>query len=136
MPTPPPNEDAFRALTADPERGPIVMLNLLKFEGALAPDGPFASPSGRDSYMRYAGEARKHVEKRGGRILWQGRVRATMIGAEQWDVVALVEYPNGRAFLDMLQDRDYQEAGKHHAAGLADTRLICCEVVDAGTMGY
>jgi uncharacterized protein (DUF1330 family) len=75
------------------------------------------------------------VEKRGGRILWQGRVRATMIGAEQWDVVALVEYPNGRAFLDMLQDRDYQEAGKHRTAGLADTRLICCEVADAGTMG-
>jgi hypothetical protein len=55
MPTPPPNEDAFRALAADPERGPIVMLNLLKFEGTLAPAGPFASPSGRDSYMRYAG---------------------------------------------------------------------------------
>jgi uncharacterized protein (DUF1330 family) len=127
MPMPPPNAEAFKSLAEDAERGPIVMLNLLRFAGRVEGAADGGESSGRESYARYTEEARKQIERRGGRMLWLGQVRHTMIGREEWDVVALVEYPNGRAFLDMLQDRDYQEAGKHRSAGLADTRLICCE---------
>ena len=133
MPMPPPNNDKFAELAADPDRGPIVMLNLLKFAGkAASADGATAESSGREEYARYTDEARKQIEGRGGRMLWSGRVRFTLIGGEEWDVVALVQYPTARAFLDMLQDREYKEAGKHRTAGLADTRLIACEVIAEG----
>ncbi len=131
---PPPNQDKFGELAAEPDRGPVVMLNLLKFEGKVAAgDASDAESSGRESYARYTEEARKQIERRGGRLLWQG-VRFTLIGGEEWDVVALVQYPTARAFLEMLQDRDYKEAGKHRSAGLADTRLIACEAL-AGEWG-
>ncbi len=130
MPTPPPNQDKFAELGVEPDRGPVVMLNLLKFETKVAAgDGGGVESTGRGEYARYTEEARKQIERRGGRLLWQGRVRFTLIGGEEWDVVALVQYPTARAFLEMLQDRDYKEAGKHRSAGLADTRLIACEAI-------
>ncbi len=136
MPMPPPNNDKFAELAAEPDRGPVVMLNLLKFETKVAAGdgGGGAESTGRGEYARYAEEARKQIERRGGRLLWQGRVRFTLIGDEEWDVAALVQYPTARAFLEMLQDRDYKEAGKHRSAGLADTRLIACEAI-AGEWG-
>ncbi len=36
MPTPPPNQDKFAELGAEPDRGPVVMLNLLRFETKVA----------------------------------------------------------------------------------------------------
>lgn len=134
MPMPPPNQDKFAELAAEPDRGPVVMLNLLRFETKAAIDGGAAEATGRKEYARYTEEARKQIERRGGRLLWQGRVRFTLIGGEEWDVVALVQYPTAHAFLEMLQDRDYKEAGKHRSAGLADTRLIACEAI-AGSGG-
>jgi uncharacterized protein (DUF1330 family) len=133
MPMPPPNQEKFAALAAEPERGPYVMLNLLKFKTTASNESGDASGStGQQSYARYTEEARKQVERRGGKLLWSGRVRFPLIGSEDWDVVALVQYPTAKAFLEMLQDRDYQEAGKHRSAGLEDTRLICCEELAAG----
>ncbi len=125
---PPPNAEEFQALAAARDQGPFVMLNLLKFEGAGAAPGGAAS-TGRESYARYADEARKQIERRGGRVIWQGRPRFHLIGGERWDMIALVQYPTAGVFLDMLNDRDYQEAGKHRTADLADTRLIACEPI-------
>jgi uncharacterized protein (DUF1330 family) len=133
MPMPPPNQDKFGALAAEPDRGPYVMLNLLKFKSRASDEaGASGESSGQQSYARYTDEARKQVERRGGKLLWSGRVRFPLIGSEDWDVVALVQYPTAKAFLEMLQDRDYKEAGKHRSAGLEDTRLICCEAIADG----
>jgi uncharacterized protein (DUF1330 family) len=127
---PPPNNDAFAKLASEPDRGPYVMLNLLKFAGKVTGAGDAGGETtGRDEYARYTEEARKQVERRGGKIIWMGQARLTLIGAETWDVVALVQYPTASAFLDMLKDRDYKEAGKHRTAGLEDTRLIACEQI-------
>ena len=131
MPMPPPNNEKFAELAAEPDRGPVVMVNLLKFGGKVAATGDGAESSGREEYARYTDVARKQIESRGGEIVWMGRVRFTLIGGEDWDVVALVRYPTARAFLEMLQDREYREAGKHRSAGLEDTRLIACEVLEA-----
>lgn len=69
MPMPAPNQDKFAELAAEPDRGPIVMLNLLKFETkAAAADASGAESSGRESYARYTEEARKQIERRGGRL--------------------------------------------------------------------
>jgi uncharacterized protein (DUF1330 family) len=133
MPMPLPNNEKFAELAAEPERGPYVMLNLLKFKSKASSEGGDAGDSsGQESYARYTDEARKQVERRGGKLLWSGRVRFPLIGSEDWDVVALVQYPNAKAFLEMLQDRDYKAAGKHRSAGLEDTRLICCEALADG----
>src|ERR1700681_3378170 len=89
-----PNKDQFRALAsaAAADDGPVVMLNLLKFNDVAADGG-----SGASSYNKYGGSVSKMVEERGGELLWTGRVDQILIGEEAangWDARALGRYPS------------------------------------------
>ena len=119
-----PNSEQFRKLAQSPENGPVVMLNLLKFkEQATGEDG-----SGRDAYMRYGDAAGRMIEERGGRLLWQGRADQVLIGdpAQDWDVVALVQYPSRKAFIEMVSTPEYQKSHAHREGGLERTVVIAC----------
>jgi uncharacterized protein (DUF1330 family) len=115
-------------MTAGADDTPVVMLNLLRYrERAAYPDGFDAAPcSGREAYARYAAVALTKVAEAGGRVLWGGSARASVIApaGEHWDDVVLVEYPSRRAFLEMVVRPDYLAAAPHRTAALADSRLI------------
>ena len=122
-----PNEDQFRALMEAPDDGPVTMLNLLKFrERAEGSDG-----SGAEAYGRYSDEVIKMVEARGGRLAWAGRADQILIGdpAEDWDLVALVEYPSRAAFIEMVSSEEYLKAHAHREAGTERTILVACTTV-------
>ena len=112
-----PDPDKFKAFAAAAEQdeGPVVMLNLLKFKeggGAL-------------EYATYAGLARKIIEEAGGRVAYAGRVDQILVGETgDWDMIALVEYPNRKAFLEMVSRPDYLQASEHREAGLEQTVLM------------
>lgn len=115
MPSIDPTPQQFSELSRAPIEGPVVMLNLLKFK----PDG------GRESYEKYGELAAPHLKKAGGRVLYQGDGRTTVIGEDGWDEVLLVEYPSRKAFLDMVTDPDYQAFTHYRTHALADSRLYC-----------
>jgi uncharacterized protein (DUF1330 family) len=119
-----PNAEQFAALAADAEThtGEVVMLNLLKYSSSVGDGG-----GGAERYARYASEAVRMVEGRGGRLLWMGRPDQVLIGdvdADDWDAVALVSYPNRAAFIDMISQPDYLKAHEHREAGLERTVLL------------
>jgi len=123
-----PNPDQIQALVADPNQGPVVMLNLLKFkERATGEEG-----TGADAYGRYADSVIKMVEARGGRVLWSGRASHVLVGdeADRWDAVALVQYPSPQAFLSMATSAEMQKIHGHREAGLERTVLIACHTPD------
>lgn len=104
--------------------GEVVMLNLLKFRERAA-DG--SGESGADSYGRYAAEAVRKVEERGGQVVWMGRPDSVVIGDDDedaWDAVVLVMYPNRSAFLDMIGEAGYQKANADRESGLERMKLI------------
>ena len=109
--------DKFKAFAAAAERdeGPVVMLNLLKFKeggGAL-------------EYATYGDLARKIIEEVGGRVAYAGRVDQILVGETgDWDMIVLVEYPNRKAFLQMVSRPDYLQASEHREAGLEQTVLM------------
>ena len=124
-----PNADQIRALATDPDRGPVVMLNLLKFKDrAEGEEG-----TGADAYRGYSDAVIKMVEALGGRVLWSGRPAHVLIGSEadRWDAVALVQYPSRQAFLQMATSGEYQKIHTHREAGLERTVLIACRPLDA-----
>lgn len=127
-----PNPQRLQAFVGegDPD-APIVMINLLRYrEEAAYPGGFDAEPcSGREAYQRYGAEAVKRVAAVGGRMLWMGAARFTVIGPddERWDDAVLVEYPSKKAFLEMAMNREYQAIAVHRTAALEDSRLICTE---------
>ncbi|HKN01864.1 MAG TPA: DUF1330 domain-containing protein [Candidatus Binataceae bacterium] len=123
-----PNPEQIQALLTDPDQGPVVMLNLLKFkERADGEEG-----SGADAYRRYGDAVIKMVEARGGKVLWSGRASHVLIGneADHWDAIALVQYPSPRAFLEMAMSSEYQKIHGHREAGLDRTVLIACRTID------
>jgi len=114
-----PNPDQFKALAAAAanDDGPVVMLNLLKFK----------SGGGAREYGKYGDAAGAMVKALGGRMLYIGRADQVLIGDEatnDWDAIALVEYPSRQAFIDMVSKREYRDAHEHREGGLERTVLI------------
>ncbi len=123
-----PNPAAFQRLAQAPDEGPVVMLNLLKFK-EKASDG---SGSGAEAYSRYSDAAIGFVERTGGKLLWQGRAEQLLVGevdVQDWDVVALVQYPSRKAFIKMVSDPEYMKSHDHREAGLEKTVLLACQPV-------
>lgn len=102
MPIDPRGRDLKAFLAKDP-RGPVVMLNLLRFvEG------------GHESYACYIEHFRRHAEHRGAEILYLGDGSTALVAddGQAWDAVLLVRYPSRQAFSEMVADPDYQR-GTH-----------------------
>ncbi|HZP43378.1 MAG TPA: DUF1330 domain-containing protein [Candidatus Binatia bacterium] len=119
-----PEPEQLAALLAGAGDRPVVMLNLLRFKPHA--DSPDAGMSGEDAYRRYADAMVPFVEAKGGRVLWTGRVDAQVIGegGEGFHVVALVEYPSRRAFVEIATDPHVQAIGVHRTAGLESQWLL------------
>jgi uncharacterized protein (DUF1330 family) len=92
------NTEALARLAADPSRGPIAMLNLLKFR----PDG------GRERFGEYVAASAPCTERAGARLVYAGECGEMVIGDEDWDLLVVVEYPTAGAFTSMIQSDEYQ----------------------------
>ncbi|MFE3259073.1 DUF1330 domain-containing protein [Nocardia sp. NPDC059091] len=100
--------------------GPVIMLNLLKFN----------DEGGRDSYLRYARDVQPHLERVGASIVYVGDAGSVVIGHEGdawWDTILLVQYPSRSAFLDMVMDPGYQEVSRHRTAALTTSALVATD---------
>ncbi len=104
-----PTPEQMQAYISLDHDGPVVMVNLLKFK----PDG------GAAEYAKYGAAVSLILNKIGARILFSGQARVCLIGKGDWDAVALVEYPNKMALLQMAQSPEYQAIHHHREAGLA-----------------
>jgi len=117
------DEAGFRAFlerSRSEDDGPIVMLNLL----ALKPDG------GYEKYMEYGQAVAPILERIGGRPIFSGEGGRALIGpgGRGWDLVLLVEYPSGAAFLEMIGSPEYQAIAHLRTEALAASELHPLEV--------
>lgn len=108
------NQEGFAAFAGRAADGaPVVMLNLLAFK----PEG------GRERYEKYGAAVAPLLEKAGGRIVFVGEPASVLLGADSWDLVALVEYPTRQAFLDMIASSEYQAVGHLRTEALSRGEL-------------
>lgn len=110
-----PTGQSLKQLLAEDPGGPVVMLNLLRF-----------NEGGRASYDRYA-EALEttFLPRYGGELLYAGE-GATPLVAEQgqdWDMVLLVRYPDRLAFSRMVRDPEYQQVTHLRTQALVEAVL-------------
>jgi uncharacterized protein (DUF1330 family) len=123
-----PSQEQIERLAASDDDSAVIMLNLLRFkeraDGIDAADGI----SGAEAYGRYAAAVARFLERGGARVLFTIVPQESVIGPDpaEWDLVAAVEYPSRRAFLQMASDPEYLAIHTHREAGLADSRLIAC----------
>lgn len=114
-----PTAEQQKAFAELPDDHAIVMVNLLKFK----PDG------GASEYMKYAKGIEPILKKIGARVLFAGRAEFCLIGAGDWDQIALVEYPNKKALLNMSRSPEYQAIHVHREAGLEGQVNYCVRQV-------
>jgi uncharacterized protein (DUF1330 family) len=119
------NNQQAGAFFSTPDDGPIVMINLLKFkEFAEYEDGSDASLSGEAAYLRYGAlldGPEGVLAKFGAKLLYSGKTTGLLLGEveEEWDAVALVEYPSTSGMLAMVMSPEYNAIDHHRYAGLA-----------------
>ena len=127
-----PNKEQLEGFTEDNHGGPISMVNLLKFkEKAKYPDGRETDLTGAGAYAIYGQGVSKLLVELGGGIVFSGTVHRLALGEveELWDQVAIAQYPNRKAMLDMMMSPAYAEIAPHRDAGLAGQLNI--ETTDA-----
>jgi len=116
-----PNIEQFKNLLKNPNEGPVVMLNLLKFK----PEGGLAS------YGRYAQEVEKFMTEVGAKMIFLSKASELLIGHETWDVVMLVQYPSRKAFLKMTTNPEYLEIHKYREAAIERSVLYATDEMSA-----
>lgn len=127
-----PTEEQVQALLQNPPAGSVRMLNLLKFKAqAEYEDGSTGGcGNGMEAYMRYGAALFDGIlASVGAKLVFSEPVAAGVIGeggTTDYDLVAIMQYPNIQAFLEMTSLPAYQQAAKHRDAGLAHQLLICC----------
>lgn len=124
-----PEEQQLRALLESDLGGPLHFVNLLSYRAeAQYPDGhelAGAGLSGAEAYGRYGAIALDHVTRRGGILTLYNDVLLVLIGKSgPWDQIAVMQYPDTNAFIDMIRDPGYQAGLVHRDAGLAETAIL------------
>ncbi|MCX5515641.1 DUF1330 domain-containing protein [Kaistia algarum] len=124
-------ESQGRAFVARAIRGPVTMLDLLRFRAiadysadpTLAPPTPI---SGAAAFSRYIAHTLPHLRRSGGSIVASYDGRAFLIGpeAERWDRVLLIRQASVDAFLAFARDEAYLAGLGHRTAALEDSRLL------------
>jgi uncharacterized protein (DUF1330 family) len=109
----PTGADLKRFLEED-QRGPVVMLNLLRF-----------APEGRAGYDEYARRILPFLERVGGEVLYYGDCSTVLVAPEshRWDAVLVVRYPSREAFSRMVADPEYQQITHLRTEGLEEAVL-------------
>lgn len=109
-----PSGPALSKFFSDPDPGPVVMLNLLRFV-----DG------GEAHYAAYSAAVRPLLAKVGGEVLYAGRGSSALVAeaGQAWDAVVIVRYPNRAAFARMVMDPEYRAVVHHRTAALRESVL-------------
>lgn len=120
-----PSPEAAQKFMQNADKGPVVMLNLLKFKA----DG------GEEAYGKYADGVGKIVASYGGKVIYVGRAAELMVGSEEWDAVVLVQYPTRKALMDMFNSPEYQAIHHYRDEGLERTVLYATDPLEALSFG-
>jgi uncharacterized protein (DUF1330 family) len=119
------NVAQFIEFSGNADKGPVIMLNLLKFRDQSL-DG---NGTGVEAYTRYGELAGPFVSKHGGELIWAGAATETLVGdmALNWDMVLLVKWPKRQNLLDLADDPEYEAVAHYRTNGLERTMLIALD---------
>lgn len=118
----PHNKEQLDGMMADGPKGPISMVNLLKFkQKAEYEDGRDTTLSGYQAYQLYAKAVMAMLPKYNGKAIFAGDVSFLSLGQVEdlWDEVVIVSYSCRKDLFAMSTSKEWREASVHRTAGLA-----------------
>lgn len=130
-----PSPERMQEFFGGEEDGAFVMVNLLKFKDkAEYPDGRETDLSGAEAYALYGAAVVERLRAVGAKPRYSGPVTGLMLGEveENWDMIALAEYPSLDAMKTMILSPEYQAISVHRTAGLAGQLNIKTKAASPG----
>ncbi|NKB40511.1 MAG: hypothetical protein GKR86_05570 [Ilumatobacter sp.] len=114
----------------DEPGGPMWALNLMKYrERAEYADGREASISGMEADDVYA--PHEHLRKVGSRLIMMAPVVHQLVGDGQaWDRIAIAQYRDRMAMIEMSSNADFKADEEHKEAGMDFTIVMATFPVD------
>ena len=108
----------------DEPGGPMWALNLMKYrEQAEYADGRKSSISGMEADDVYA--PHEHLRKVGSRLIMMAPVTHQLVGdAHVWDRIAIAQYRDRMAMIEMSSNSDFQKDEDHKEAGMDFTIVM------------
>jgi len=126
-----PTQESGRALWMRDLKGPVVMLNLLRFreiaDYSASPElAPPGQVTGAQAFDLYLAHTRPFLAKSGGELLFLADGGPFLIGPpeERWDRVMLVRQSSVEGFMAFADDAAYLAGLGHRTAALDDSRLL------------
>ena len=127
-----PNEEQLAGFLEGDIETPIKMVNLLTFKDkAEYADGRESKLTGAEAYALYGHEQQQHLREVGAEILLAGQLEELMIGeieSDQWDLFAIVKYPNKSALLSFFSNPEWVKSNEHRVAGLKGQLLFSTKI--------
>ncbi len=122
-----PTPEQWGRVLARPDDQPITMVNLFKLrpQAVYSEGGP--DISGADAFNRYSSVSIPAMQRNRGTFLFVGPFQGGFVGTdEDWDLVAVGQYPDMKAFVDMQTDADYRACYHHRTAACVSQRVFFC----------
>jgi uncharacterized protein (DUF1330 family) len=85
--------EALERFLAQDDGAPVVLVNLVRLR-----------PDGADAYREYGGSVAPLLAGVGAELVYAGEARGTLIGDQNWDLAAVVRYPNRTALARLVRD--------------------------------
>ncbi len=122
-----PTAEQWKRVLALPADQPITMVNFFKVRAeATYADGE-AGVSGEEAFRRYSSVSIPAMERNGGRFLYVGPFGGAFVGGEEdWDLVAVGQYPDRAAFIAMQKDEAYRDCYYHRTAACERQKVVFC----------
>ncbi|MEM9177259.1 MAG: DUF1330 domain-containing protein [Myxococcota bacterium] len=125
-----PTRDQWERILARDQSQIVTLVNLFKMhatatylEGEPEHDASQAV-SGDTAFARYAQVSMPAMARVGGRFLSVAPHQGAFLGDEEdWDLIAIGEYPNLDALVALFEDPEYREAFRHRRAACARQRV-------------
>lgn len=132
-----PTREALGLFTTLDCYGPIAMLNLIRLRDKADYGDGYAGGrdiTGKEAYREYGRTAARIFKSVGGKQIWLGMPELLLIGPadEKWDIVFIAQYPNSKAFIEMVENPDYQAIVFHRFAAVEDSRLLRLKMMEPG----
>lgn len=118
------NREEFHKFKESVSKGPLVMLNLLRYKKVVEETGE----TGKLAYSKYLNAAKPFFDQVNAEMLFFGSPKHMLIGpAEEalWDAIILVKYNSFSDFMNMTTAEGYPTKLREQA--LLDSRLIHCK---------
>ncbi len=110
-----------------PADTPITLINLFKLRDAAEYGNGDEGGSGQEAFSRYAAVSMPTMERVGGKFLLVGPYQGMFLGAdEDWDLIAIGQYPTVEACLALYGDPAYRAAFQHRTAACARQKVMIC----------